>query len=536
MFLKVIRKLNDRRFFIVLSVLVFTLMIIPFINIIYNFFQPHSPFYLAIIEKRRIHAGLINTIELILKVGLLSAFIGFTLAYILTFYNIKHSKIWKIIMVIPLCIPVYVAAYTYSNIYFYLPWLEAITRSNFMMNGAVFIYAMFLYPYVFLASKAYLSKHLTNYIEVSKTLGKTNRHIFFKVILPLSRPIIIGSVLFTLFETLSDFAVVEFYGVLTLSRYINLSWFATGDFISASKFSLYILIIMFVLLFLERASRKNKKYTDSDSIQRPIKKTKPQGFVRLLIYGFMSLVATLSFVLPMIQLIVSSIINYEISSQLNLIQISTNTLIITIISIAVILVVALLLTTMTIYLKGYKKQVISSFSTIGYVVPSMVLALGLYLFFIQVDQQIYKWFSSFGLNRMLITSSITIIIIGFFVKFFSIAYTNLLSAYNKTDLSLLDASITLGETKISTLIRVTIPMLKKSIIAVTIILFIDMFKELTIIYSLRPFNFKTLSTEVYRYAGNEMINVAALPSLVIIVLCSILVIYLEGGFSNAKAK
>ena len=59
-----------------------------------------------------------------------------------------------------------------------------------------------------------------------------------------------------------------------------------------------------------------------------------------------------------------------------------------------------------------------------------------------------------------------------------------------------------------------------------------MFKELTIVYSLRPFNFKTLSTEVYRYAGNEMINVAAFPSLVIIFICSVLIVYLEGGFKK----
>jgi|GEM_PF-863400 len=529
MILNFLRRVNVKIFFIMLGIFVPFFILLPMTELAVRFFEPASIYYQTLIENNAIWRSVLTTIELILKVSFISAFIGFVSAYIMTFYDIKFSKVINILLIIPLGIPVYVAAYTYTNIFHFIPFLEIILRSNFLMSGTVFIYSMFLYPYVYLASKSYLNKNMTEFMNASKTLGGHSLRTFFKVILPISRPVIIGSVAFVLFETLSDFAVVEYYGVLTLSRYINLAWFANGDFVSAVKFSVYILFILFLLLFTERMSRGRKRYSDAEVHHKPIIKKTPTLKESIGIYSLLIFVIGLSNVLPIGQMIISAFNNLDQVENLGILSITFNSLKITFISIIIIVIFALLLTTITIYLKGFKKNLVSSVSTIGYMIPSMVLALGLYMFYIRFDQWLYSAFHGIGLNRMLFTSTLAVLIIGFFIKFFAIAYTNLLSAYHKIGINILEASETLGENKLTTMFRVSIPMLKKSIIAVSIIMFIDMIKELTIVYSLRPFNFKTLSTEVYRYAGNEMINIAAFPSLIIIVLCTILIIYLERG-------
>lgn len=529
---RILNRVNDKTVFIMLGTLIPLFILLPVFRVTANFFEPNSLYYATLFESNALYQGVLTTIELIVKVALFSSILGFVPAYILTFYNVKLKKIFNILFIIPLGIPVYVAAYTYSNIFYHLPFLELILRSDFMMNGAVFIYSSFLYPYVYIASKSYLNKNLTVFIEASKTLGLSKLRTFFQIILPLSRPVIIGSVLFSLFETLSDFAVVEFYGVLTLSRYINLAWFSNGDFISASKFSVYVLFIMFVFIFTERFSRGRKRYANGNDIHKPITKemiTVKNGF---LIYFVLIIIIVFSSILPVSQMIVSVVNNTSYISRLDVFLITWNSFRVTIVSIVLIVFFALLLTTITIHLKGVKKHLLSTISTIGYVVPSMVLALGIYLIYIRFDQWLYHTFKGFGLDVMIVTSTILIIVIAFFIKFFSIAYSNFLSAYGKVDKSILESSETLGESKISTLFFVTIPLLKRNIIAVSIILFIDMFKELTLVYSLRPFNFKTLSTEVYRYAGNEMINIAAFPSLIIIVVCTVLIIYLEEGLKK----
>ena len=531
-----LRQLNDKKIFAAFISIVILFILIPLLQVLFLSFSSDSEYLKILTETGLLYKGFLNTLELIFKVAFLSAGIGFILSYIMTFYKIKYQKLINILLILPLGIPVYVAAYTYSNIYFTIPFLETLFRSDFFMNGAVFIYIMFLYPYVYIAAKSYLSKYLTEYIESARTLNKSNFSIFFTIILPLSRPVIIGAVLFVIFETLSDFAVVEYYGQLTLSRYINIAWFNQGDIHTASRIAIYILLIMFVLISGERLSRKNKRYSDSNNSSKPYVKDIPSLYGYILSYSFILLVITLSFILPIYQMIQSAILNRSYIDRLDIGELIYNTLLVTIISIILIICVSLVVTAIVNYIRGSKKQVLSSLFVLGYSIPSMVLALGTYLFFIKFDQFIYPYLKTIGINTMLITSSIIIIIFAFFFKFFSIAFSNMMSSYSKVDPSLFESAETLGENKLSTIFRVNIPILWKSIIGISIILFIDMVKELTLVYSLRPFNFKTLSTEVYRYAGNEMIEVAAFPSLIIILLCSLLIIYLEAGKKNGKTR
>lgn len=528
---QIIRNRNDNRVFTVILMLTGLFILSPVIQIIIRSISADSEYLRILNSSGLLLDGVLNTFELVLKVGILSAIVGFLLAYIMTMYHIRYKRLINVLLIIPLAIPVYVAAYTYTGIYFNYPMLDLVFRSDFFMDGAVFIYVLFLYPYVYIASKSYLSKNLTEYVELSSTLGLSRFRTFWKVILPLSRPVIIGSVLFVLFETLSDFAVVEYYGELTLSRYINIAWFNQGDMATASRLAVYILFIMFLLIFVERIQRRNKRFSDSRILHKPFKPYRIKGIMKVLQLTCIGFIITLGTILPIFTMLKSAYINRSYISRLDTFEILYNTLLVTVISIIIIIASAILISTIVNYLKGVKRQVLSSLMVIGYSIPSMVLALGVYLLYIRFDKAIYP-----VVNQMLITSSISVIVIGFVLKFFSIGYSNLMSAYRKIDKEVLESSELLGENKLMTMFRVNIPLLKKSISGIAIILCIDMMKELTIVYSLRPFNFKTLSTEVYRYAGNEMIEIAAFPSLLIIAICTILVVLLEGGVSFVRNK
>lgn len=526
-----IRNRNDKRVFSFILVIISLFILSPVLQIFLRSLSVDSEYLNVLSSSGLLLQGVINTFELVIKVGILSSFLGFILAYLMTMYHIKYKKVINVLLIIPLAVPVYVAAYTYTGIFYQYSILETIFRSDFFMDGSVFIYVLFLYPYVYIASKSYLSKNLTQYIESSSTLGLTRFQIFYKIVLPLSRPVIMGSVLFVLFETLSDFAVVEYYGELTLSRYINIAWFNQGDVATASRLAIYILFIMFLLIVVERLQRKNKKFTDARIVRRPITPYESKGVGKITQMLFIGSVILLGTVLPIYSMIQSAFKNRSYIVRLDMFEILFNTILVTSISIVIIIALAILLSTIVNYMKGVKKQILSSLMVIGYSIPSMVLALGVYLLYIRVDKTLYPIF-----NNMIITSSIFVIVIGFVLKFFSIGYSNLMSSYQKIDTKLLESSEMLGENKLMTLFRVNIPLLKKSISGIAIILCIDMMKELTIVYSLRPFNFRTLSTEVYRYAGNEMVEIAAFPSLIIIFICTILVILLEGGVKNVKNR
>ena len=66
-----------------------------------------------------------------------------------------------------------------------------------------------------------------------------------------------------------------------------------------------------------------------------------------------------------------------------------------------------------------------------------------------------------------------------------------------------------------------------SIILSSILIFIEIVKELSATLILRPFNFNTLTIQVYEFASEDKIIESYIPSLVIVVLCIIGIITIK---------
>ena len=64
-----------------------------------------------------------------------------------------------------------------------------------------------------------------------------------------------------------------------------------------------------------------------------------------------------------------------------------------------------------------------------------------------------------------------------------------------------------------------------SILLSLVLIFIEIIKELSATLILRPFNFNTLAIQVYEYASEEKIIESSIPSLIIVVLCIIGILF-----------
>ena len=76
----------------------------------------------------------------------------------------------------------------------------------------------------------------------------------------------------------------------------------------------------------------------------------------------------------------------------------------------------------------------------------------------------------------------------------------------------------MGNPPISTLFKLNLPLLQKSILISFILVFIDIFKELPLTLILRPFNFDTLATLTFDLNKQSQIYEAAIPALIIIMV------------------
>ncbi|MEO1336394.1 MAG: iron ABC transporter permease, partial [Myxococcota bacterium] len=72
-----------------------------------------------------------------------------------------------------------------------------------------------------------------------------------------------------------------------------------------------------------------------------------------------------------------------------------------------------------------------------------------------------------------------------------------------------------------------LPLMRRAIMTAALVVFVDTIKELPATLLLRPFNFETLATRVYRLAGDERLAEASTAALTIVLLGLIPVLLLN---------
>ena len=88
-----------------------------------------------------------------------------------------------------------------------------------LMNlpGLVFVLSISLFPYVYVVARSFFLYQSRTLLEVSKLLGVKESKTFFKIILPLARPAIVGGLILVAMEVLNDYGAAKYYGISTFT-------------------------------------------------------------------------------------------------------------------------------------------------------------------------------------------------------------------------------------------------------------------------------------------------------------------------------
>lgn len=192
---------------------------------------------------------------------------------------------------------------------------------------------------------------------------------------------------------------------------------------------------------------------------------------------------------------------------------------------SLIMLIATLIGSVSQVSSDRKLQNLVSFSSTGYAFPGTILALGVMTFFGFIDN-ILVFTEIFGLNLYL-SGTLIALLFAYLIRFLAVGYGSVLSGLSKTSPNLVWASRTLGLSFSSTITKISIPLIKKSIIAGGVLVFVDIMKELPMTLLLRPFNFDTLATSTYQFAHDELMTEASLPALLIVLSGLIPIVFLN---------
>jgi iron(III) transport system permease protein len=135
-----------------------------------------------------------------------------------------------------------------------------------------------------------------------------------------------------------------------------------------------------------------------------------------------------------------------------------------------------------------------------------------------------------------LTATVLGLIWAYMIRFCAVALQTVQSAYTRIPQSLDDSSRMLGVSGIKLLTTVHVPLLKRSIFAATLLVFVDVMKELPATLVLRPFNTDTLAVMAYQLARDERLGEAALPSLALVVVGLLPVMYLSRAMKKSSTE
>ena len=83
------------------------------------------------------------------------------------------------------------------------------------LGGAIALFILTLYPYVYLVARAAFLEQTAATLEAARLLGASRAGTFLRVGLPLARPAIVAGMALAMMETLADFGTVAYFGVPT---------------------------------------------------------------------------------------------------------------------------------------------------------------------------------------------------------------------------------------------------------------------------------------------------------------------------------
>ena len=519
------------------SFLISTIVVIPLITVFTSFFENTSNYY-EILKNTFLLEYISNSIILLFSVLIITFIFGTVSAYLVSFYKFPLSNFFKWALILSFAVPPYI--YAYSLIAFFENYGTAFTILKNLfgegeynkhipkldgMFGLVLSISFSLFAYVYILARASFLYQSQNLIELGKNLGFSKFKSFYSIILPAARPAIVAGLSLVAMETLAEFGAVDFFSINTLTTGIYNAWITFDDLAFANRLSFFLLLFILALFILENLSRKKARYhSNTKGGFKEKEKIQLSGGKSFLAFIFCFTLFFLSFLFPLSQMLYWTIKFPENLINFQAVDLLLNTLYLLILSSLFLIIFSLISNYGNRVVKTKTLNILSTLSISGYAIPGVILAVAFITFIAWFDENIIKALGFLSIKKIFIGSIFGLVLV-YFIRFYSLAFNGIKSGYEKINISVDESAYLLGYSKRKTFTNIHIPYLRNSLLFVGILISLEIIRELPITLILRPFNFDTFATTAYISASEDLLEAAAVPSLFLILIASVFIIF-----------
>ncbi|MCF8020599.1 MAG: iron ABC transporter permease [Vallitaleaceae bacterium] len=519
----------------VVVTLIIVAIVLPSVFIFIRLFHPVTESWLHIKEYVLVDY-VRNSLVLVAGVSVITGILGTYFSWSLSKYKWRYGLLLESLLFLPMAIPPYIAGYVYGGIFTSFGTLdrildqvgiEPIRIDILSKGGAIFVLSLFLMPYVFIVTKGFFEKLPKTIEESSRLLGRNQASTFFRVVLPMSRGSIVGGVVLVMLEVLNDYGLVRYFGIPTFSTAIYQTWFGMSDVDGAVRLAASLMSIVVIILLMEQFIRGRGRLSQARAISDRGMKKRASKVYKVVFYVITFVYLLFALIIPLTQLVWWSSIAKQTNVMRQLGSILLNTVSVGVIVTILVVVCGILIGNLNRLNPSILSKIYGRIVILGYSVPASIIAIGFLVTFISIDRSLSGLYGILDLKNLFLTSSRFILIFALTIRFMAIGFNSIESGFSKMGNKYYEASKLLGRGEWHTFRYVDFPILKPAIISAAILAFVDVLKELPLTLILRPFNFDTLATRVFTYAGDEMIHEASVYSLIIICVSIVALILLS---------
>lgn len=509
----------------VAAVGVAALILAPVALVAWSGLAPRGDVWAHLLETR-LPTLLWNTARLALGVGVGAGVLGVGLAWLVSVYRFPGRDLMTWMLLLPLAMPAYVTGFvavaTLDASGPVVGWLREIGYQGPVppirsWGGVVVAMSLAFYPYVYLLARVAFSERAVALVEAARSLGQGTRTAFFRLSLPLARPAIAAGLALALMETLGDFGTVSVFGYDAITTAIYRVWFGMFDRVAAGQLSLALTVCAIALIWIERRSRASRHY--GATAGRPLPLLPLRGGRGLVAIGGCVAVLMAALGLPvavLVQWSVRAIRTGAVAPDYP--ALLGNTALVAAVAMLIVVLAGLVLVLARRHDPRRWVRRLGGVAVLGYAMPGSVVAVGVLLLLERADRAIAAVVVAItgNLPPIFAMASLAGLMVAYVVRFSAIARQALQSGLDRIPVALDEAARSLGAGPGRTMLRIQLPLLRRSLVAAALLVGVEVLKEMPMTMLIRPLGFETLAVEVWLRTTEAMWLEAAVPSLAIV--------------------
>ena len=471
----------------------------------------------------------VNTALLLALVGIATAILGTTLAWLVAAHEFPGRGFFSWALLLPLAVPGYVLAVVFAGALDYAGPLQGWLREQLgqglrlpairSLGGAAVVLTLCLYPYVYMLARVAFETAGSRGLEVAQSLGLGRAAAFRKAVLPAARPAIAAGIALVCMETLADFGVVAALNVDTFTTAIYRAWFGMFSISAALQMAAVLALLALGGTWLERMLRGDRGFASDRAGRLDLPRQRLEGASAIAATATALAVLSAAFILPMIQLLHWSVQHAATDLDSRYWAFAGRSVVVAASGALVVVAAALALGyavrgSTSRWLRGLGRV-----ATIGYAIPGTVLAVGLFAPVSGLNNWLQQQLDSVlgtSAPQLFLQGTLLTMFIAYLARFLAVGSGPVESGLARIHRNLDQAAEILGVRGAARLSRVHLPLLRGSLLAAGVLVFVDLMKELPITLMTRPFGFETLALRVFEMTAEGEWTRAALPSVMIV--------------------